>query len=1451
MRKRLSTDVAIALGFLALAILFYLPVTLGGRTLLPADIALHWEPWATALQRPSEVPGNSLLGDLYVQNLPWKTLIVESLRAREIPLWNPYILSGVPFLAAGQHSALYPLSLIYYLLPLPLAYGWFAALHLWLAGLFTYLFVRTLRGQDGEPLSRFAGVVAGVAFMLGGFITSHVVFPMMVGAAVWLPLLLLTIERLAQRFLRARESGATHGILLASIPDMAVGTLAVGMAFLAGHPEMYYYVGLTAAAYSVWRLAAVVRARGPESNGWRSGLALGAMLVAMALLGIGLGAAQWIPLLELVQVNWRQGGATFQEVQGWAWPFRRALALIIPDLYGNPAHHTWFNLFSGKVEPVTVNALGNAITTTEWGIKNYVEGSGYLGTLPLLLAAIAVLRRQKGAGFFAFWAVLSLLFVFGTPLYYLVYRLPGFSQVHTPFRWIYPWSLCTAVLAGMGAEALRVAGYRLHVTDRRLQIGNASDCKGQIGRLQNGKPGEQVSPRDERAPDGAPALAGDPIGSEAYGAGDGAPALAGRLARILDWLASAVPWAALLSGVGILGALGLSLAFKERAAALAGAVMQRLARAPEAFADGRMFYAYQARNLLILGLALAASGLLLILLRRATERRRLAQAGLVAVLAAELFVIGFGFYPRADASLVAAPVPALEWLSQQAGPFRIAAYGDDSLLPPNTAMLYGLEDIRGYDSIIPRQYVQFMERAYPQWGLAYNRINAIPAQTPDALDSPLLDMLNVRYVLSKVPIERPGYALVYDGEILIYENLDALPRAYTVPHARVIADEGERLAALATLDPRREVIIEQPLDDPLPEEAPADYPLAAESIVHGANEVFITVDLPAPGVLILADSYFDGWVAFIRPAALAEGRSLTDLGQSETDPPIPDQSETDPPEDADLEGAEQALTLYRANGNFRAVQVPAGRHVVRMKYSPDAVKFGLYLSFMSAVVVGLALGYRWWARRAHSGEAQSTAQRVTKNTVAPIALNLINKVIDMVFAMLMLRILGPVQSGQYYLAIVIIGWFDIWINFGLNTLATREVARDRDQANRYLSNTVILRSALWLGSFPLLALFFAFRQGTQPLDGATMLAIGLFLAGLLPSNLSASLTANFNAWERMEVPASVTTITTLLKVFLGTVALLANTGFVGLAAVSILVNLITLAVLYALHRRQLFAPRFECDWRFQREMLGVSWPLMVNLLLATLFFKVAVILLEWLLPDPRVLGWYSTAYKYIDAVGVVPAFFTMAIFPLMSRYAATAKGQLLKAYELAIKLLVMFAIPMGVLISALSTELVALLGGSQYLPQAADILRVMIWYMPFGFINSVTQYVLIALGQQRYLTRAFAIGLAFNVIANVVLITRVGFMASAWVAIFSELALLIPFYVGVRRNLAPIPWVRLLWRPAASALPMILMFWLLPGRWSLLAIPLGGALYLALLYALGALNAEERAIARRALPIKR
>jgi O-antigen/teichoic acid export membrane protein len=120
-----------------------------------------------------------------------------------------------------------------------------------------------------------------------------------------------------------------------------------------------------------------------------------------------------------------------------------------------------------------------------------------------------------------------------------------------------------------------------------------------------------------------------------------------------------------------------------------------------------------------------------------------------------------------------------------------------------------------------------------------------------------------------------------------------------------------------------------------------------------------------------------------------------------------------------------------------------------------------------------------------------------------------------------------------------------------------------------------------------------------------------------------------------------------------------------------------------------------------------------------------------------------------------------------------------------------------------------------------------------GFVNSVTQYVLIAVGQQRFLTRAFVIGVTFNIVANLYMIPRYGFAGAAVVTILSEWSLLFPFYYAVRRYVAPLPWVDLLWRQAVAALGMGVTAVLLRGQpW--LAAALSSLVYLALLLLLGA-----------------
>ena len=1348
-RTGLRIDLVIVLTLLVLPVLFFWQVTIGGKTLLPADNIFVWAPWDRyASEAGVGVPHNGLLSDLYLENYVWKRFIVESLKARQLPLWNPYILTGVPFLAAGQHSAMYPLSVLFYVMPIPLAYGWFAAAHLFLAGLFAYLLARTLR------IGRVGSVLSALTFMFGGFMVIRNVFPMIVAAAVWLPLILVAIERIASR----AERGETA--LVGYIPEAVLGAASFGMAYLAGHPEMYYYVTLAAGGFSLWRLLGIWW----RTRRYPTALGASVALLCMLLLGLGLGAAQWVPMLELVRANFRQTSASFKEVLGWAYPVRRVISFLIPDFFGNPVHHSYFDLFSWQRLPVTVNALGQPIDTIYWGIKNYVEGASYIGVLPVLLCLIAVLRRKgRHVGFFIVLGFLSLLFIFGSPLYWFVYKLPGLEQVHSPFRWVYHFSLCASILAGMGADALWSSD-----RTRRRSVG------------------------------WRPTAA---------------------------WLADVfLPWASLGAGVAILGALAASLLAKERIASLGERIMRRLALAPQAYADGRMFFSHQFRNMLVFGIALAFGGLVL-LLRRRLRRHNTWGALAAIVVVAELFIIGQPFFPATDRSLVGYRTPAIDFLERDPDLFRITSYvgGSEKTLNANAAMFYDIEDVRGYDSIIPLQYAEYMGLVQEQSELQYNRIAPIFDRSSAALDSPLLDMLNAKYVLTNEhrEIGNQGYTLVYDDEIRIYRNDDAVPRAFLVPQAISIPDASARREYLRSFDPREIVVLEETIDFRRSDDSTRSFSGQVEAIEHTPNEVTVSVDTRDPCFLVLADSYFPGWLAFIRPAGA-------------DDPGL----------------AEKRLHIYRANGNFRAVEIPPGRHVVRFKYSPDLVKFGLYISFVSGSVLLLGLGLWGWLRFYRGAHESVAVQRVTKNTVAPIILNLVNKVIDMAFAMLMLRILGPADAGQYYLAVVVISWFDILTNFGLSTLVTREVARDREQANRYLSNSMASHVALWVVSVPILAAFFASRQFTKPLDGTTIAAITLFGIGLLPSSLSASFAAVFNARERMEIPAAVAIFTTLLKVSLGTLALLLRGGYVGLAGVSIVVNLITVIVFYVLTRMVLFRPRLELDVRFQKRMLADSYPLMINLLLATLFFKVAVLLLEWLVRDARVLGWYSTAYKYIDAVQLIPAYFTLAIFPMMSRFATTARGSLIRAYQLAIKLLVIVAIPIAMAGSVYATELVTVLGGSQYLPHAAGVLRVMIWYMPFGFINSVTQYVLIAVDQQRFLTRAFAVGLVFSVLANLIFITRYGYLAAAYVAIASELALLIPFYIGVRRHLAHVSFVRLSWKQAVSAMPMALMFVILTSHRAL-SLSVGILAYAGGLVLLQVFDRDEMQVVLRALPIRR
>jgi O-antigen/teichoic acid export membrane protein len=1357
---------------LVLPLGLFWPVATGAKTLVPADNLYQWEPYRTFAQQVGVTipPQNELLSDLVLENLVWKRFIVQSVQSGELPLWNPNLFAGVPFLAAGQHSALYPLSSLFYILPLPLAYGLFTVLQLWMAGVFMYVLGRVLR------LGPFPALIAGITYQLSAFFLVSVVFTMIIAAAAWLPLLLAIVELMA----RKQEEKGTGPFV--PIIYVALGAIALGVHILAGHPEILVYTLLVMAYYALFRLALLWKRVGS----WKPALRLALWLALMVGLGIGLGSVQLIPLLELVTSSFREGSVTYSDVVGWAYPTRQIATFLVPDFFGNPAHHGYWDLISRQW--VEVDRIF-------WGIKNYVEAGSYVGILPLVLAVVAVvptLRAQRKGHrstgrrqvwIFAVLAGVSLLLVFGSPLYALLYYgLPGIKQLHSPFRWVFPYTLSIAVLAGFGA--------------RRLVLLRRDS-------------GVEQDPRTAR----------------------------GDVHR--PWVAI-LTWGTLWGGVALVLALLVVLVTPASFVPLADRLLSAVDEAQGAFSSGQMLLSYQWRNALILGLMLVASGIVLrvsrcpIFLRvpripasKFPVWRLLA----LVVVAADLLLFGAGFNPAADEKWLEFTPPAIEYLKEQARegePWRVTTLqipSDTKTLNANIPWLHNLQDVRGYDSIIPRQYVQYMNAIEAQGELLHNRI--APVYGVEHLSSPLLDLLGVRYVVTEGNIPNSDYRLAYDGEVRVYENTDTLPRAFALPAAELVS-ELELPRRLNSFDPRHLVLLDaETVKDTRKVDPDLSWPLQpARVVAYGSNTVFVDVEMPGSGWLVLADSYFVGWKAY----------------RSSQSDQVPD-LKSEPSQETELE-------IVRADGNFRGVWLEAGEHRVRFKYTPMSFKLGLYGSFMACVVLFLLLLYWLWGRFYRESSDDPTVKRVAKNSLLPMGLQLLNKAIDFAFAMLMLRILAPEMAGRYTFAVGFIGYFDILVRFGLGTLLTREVSKDRDQGNKYLSTVTILRGLLWLTSLPLLTIAVLLYVAFGGMTPDIVIAIALFALALVFSSLADGFSAVFYAHEKMEYPAAIATVTALTRVSLGVLVLLLGWGFVGLAAVSVLANIISAAILGTLMVRHCFRPHLEWDRRTGKWMMSTSFPLMINILLANIFFRIDVLLLKPMKGD-AVVGYYGAAYKYIDGLNIIPAYFTQAIFPLMSRYAASARDSLMRAYVLSLRLLLILALPIATGTPFIARGLILLLGGGDFLPDSMIALQLIIWFLPFSFVNSVTQYVLIAIDQQRFLTRAFLIGVAFNLVANLIVIPAYSYRGAAVVTVLSELALLIPFYYSIRKHLGPLPWLALIWQPAVASLVMAGVMWALRDLPWLALIPVGGAVYLAVLTLIGGFRQPDMDLLRGLLPLHR
>ena len=367
----------------------------------------------------------NLHSDQYMAGFAFRDFAAQALRAgHSIPQWNPYMFGGLPYIGAMHGDIFYPTALLRVVMRTDLAMTWGFILHMFGAGLFTYGFLRAW-GLGFVP-----ALIGGLAYMLGGPVASYA-SPGHDGKLFVSALLPLALWLL----IRGVRDGRTWA--------WGAFSLTVGLALLSPHPQLLQYLLLTSGAFALYL------ALGSDASGMKLDRQVAVRRLAFALVavivGMAIGAIQYLPVREYVAWSPRAGGHDWETATSYSFPLLELFNLYVPQ-------------FSG-------------ILDRYWGENGIHLHSEYIGGSVLLLATAAFGGEQR-RGFRRFWiatGIVAMLWMLGgsTPFFRIIYELvPGTKFFRAPSTIIYVFAFSLSVLAALGTE--RVLARTL---DKRVVFG--------------------------------------------------------------------------------------------------------------------------------------------------------------------------------------------------------------------------------------------------------------------------------------------------------------------------------------------------------------------------------------------------------------------------------------------------------------------------------------------------------------------------------------------------------------------------------------------------------------------------------------------------------------------------------------------------------------------------------------------------------------------------------------------------------------------------------------------------------------------------------------------------------------------------------------------------------------------------------------------------------------------
>ncbi len=814
--------------------------------------------------------------DLGLYFIPPRFFWVESIKHGCFPLWNPYQFSGHPFFANPQHALLYPLNGLFFLLPFDVAFNAIIILHFFLGGLFTYLLLRDLK------INATGSLISGLTFMLSGYLLSvHSLLTIFL-SSVWTPLIIMFFRR------AINGQGFKNEIFTA---------LLITLSFLGGGIEIVYgnfFVLFIMVIFSPFPYTNLLRQKSlnfdchsgldPACPVHDTGESSISKLDSRFRGNDGFGTKFvgdkprrykfpfGIPISKLlcsVPIYW--GRIRSLMIVSILFLFLSAvqlfpfIELFHHSIRGSGMSYQEATIWSFAPKDVLLfflpDAYGYFLDMKKYWVSQCWFKTLYTGGLPFILSAIFFVFGKDRKLYLALM-FFSLFLALGkyNPLYPFVFKyVPFFNGIRYPAKFLYIFILVLSITAGLGFQKL-----------------------------------SEYSKDNEKK----------------------------RLKHFLIIFS-------LVSGSLLLfSALGHQPV--EHFLKLKGIDSPDFNPLAVNLHHAQRFLFYLALFFLLLrvGYEVRWKGWVKVLL--------------LIFLATDLFG-NMGFYGKENVKDYLRKTNSLEIISSDKGNYRV--FSTAKTISMDTTIL--IDDPTSLN-VLKEKNIPSMNLFYHLhdiWGIDVIRVKKVDdlykafTNTPSISATRLIDLYGVKYITSVTPLEENHqFELIYarleklqgkredllkENTIKLYKNRGPLPRAWLVKDHKIM-DSNAILSVMAQkeFDPRKEVLLEEtPPSLTLPHRGGGVSGGEAEIISESNNRLALQVKVPEDNLLILSDTYYPGWKAFV-------------------------------------DGKESKI--YRADYTFRAIPLNAGTHQVEFVYDPISFKLGAGVTALG--ILG-CIGIGWVARR--------------------------------------------------------------------------------------------------------------------------------------------------------------------------------------------------------------------------------------------------------------------------------------------------------------------------------------------------------------------------------------------------------------------------------------------------------------------------------------------------------